>query len=247
MPIASTRPNSDRVLIEKPKASITAKVPTTETGTASSGMIEARQVCRKMMTTSATSTTASSRVLITESIDSRTNWVGSYTIEYSTPCGKSFASSSIVARTSLDNCRSLAPGAAKIGIATADLLFSSERSAYELEPSSRRATSLSRVVPPSALVFKTMSPNSSTLCRRPTVLTVSWKSASLAGPWPMTPAATCTFCSRIAATTSPAVRLRSATFCGSSQTRIAYSPEPNSCTSPMPLMRASWSLTFSTA
>ncbi len=77
MPIASTSPNSDRVLIEKPNASITAKVPTTETGTASSGMIEARQLCRNTITTSATSTTASSRVWITESIDSRTNWVGS--------------------------------------------------------------------------------------------------------------------------------------------------------------------------
>ena len=77
MPIASTRPNSDSVLIEKPKPSITAKVPMIDTGTATSGMIEARQVCRKIITTSTTSATASSRVWITDLIDSRTNWVGS--------------------------------------------------------------------------------------------------------------------------------------------------------------------------
>ena len=46
MPIASTSPNSVRLLSEKPKASITANVPTIDTGTATSGMIEARQVCR---------------------------------------------------------------------------------------------------------------------------------------------------------------------------------------------------------
>ncbi len=38
---------------------MTAKVPTIEIGTASSGMIEARQVCRNKITTSTTSTTAS--------------------------------------------------------------------------------------------------------------------------------------------------------------------------------------------
>src|ERR671933_450791 len=42
MPIASTRPKSDSVLIEKPEASITANVPTIEIGTAASGMIDAR-------------------------------------------------------------------------------------------------------------------------------------------------------------------------------------------------------------
>ena len=62
IPMASTRPNSDSVLIEKPKPSITAKVPTIDTGTARSGMIEARQVCRKMITTSTTRAIASSKV-----------------------------------------------------------------------------------------------------------------------------------------------------------------------------------------
>jgi hypothetical protein len=47
----------------------------TETGTAISGMIEARHVCRKRMTTSTTSAIASSSVWMTASIEARTNWV----------------------------------------------------------------------------------------------------------------------------------------------------------------------------
>ena len=77
MPMASTSPNSDSALIEKPNASMKAKVPTIETGTASSGMIEARQVCRNRITTSTTSATASSSVWTTARIESRTNTVGS--------------------------------------------------------------------------------------------------------------------------------------------------------------------------
>jgi hypothetical protein len=44
MPMARTSPNSERVLIENPNISRMAKVPTIETGTATRGMIEARQV-----------------------------------------------------------------------------------------------------------------------------------------------------------------------------------------------------------
>ena len=77
MPIASTRPNSVSALIEKPKTCITANVPMIETGTAISGMIEARQVCRNRMTTSTTSATASSSVWMTASMEARTNCVGS--------------------------------------------------------------------------------------------------------------------------------------------------------------------------
>ena len=47
MPMASTRPNSDRLLRLKPNPSITANVPTIATGTAISGMSVARQDCKK--------------------------------------------------------------------------------------------------------------------------------------------------------------------------------------------------------
>src|SRR3974390_1838740 len=79
IPIASTSPNNDRLLIENPTASITANVPTSDTGTAASGMIEALHVCRKRITTMTTSKIASTRVCITASIECLTNTVGSYT------------------------------------------------------------------------------------------------------------------------------------------------------------------------
>ncbi len=75
MPIASTRPNSVRLLSEKPMAAIAANVPTMATGTATSGMSDDRQFCRKTSTTTATSTTASRSVLNTSFIDSRTKGV----------------------------------------------------------------------------------------------------------------------------------------------------------------------------
>ncbi len=77
MPMASTRPNNDRLLMEKPRASMTAKVPMSDTGTAASGMIEARQVCRKTMTTITTSRMASTSVCTTASMECRTKTVGS--------------------------------------------------------------------------------------------------------------------------------------------------------------------------
>ena len=75
MPIASTRPNRVSVLIEKPSRYSTANVPTIDTGTAISGMIDARQVCRNRITTSTTSTIASSSVETTALIESRTKTV----------------------------------------------------------------------------------------------------------------------------------------------------------------------------
>ena len=48
MPIASTRPSNERVLIENPSNGNTAKVPIRDTGTASVGMSVERVFCRKM-------------------------------------------------------------------------------------------------------------------------------------------------------------------------------------------------------
>ncbi|MNT25890.1 hypothetical protein D3C72_1614350 [compost metagenome] len=75
MPMASTSPNSVSALMENPKAYMTAKVPMIETGTAISGMIDARHVCRKRMTTSTTRPTASRSVSTTFSMEERTNFV----------------------------------------------------------------------------------------------------------------------------------------------------------------------------
>ena len=62
MPMASTRPNSERLFSEKPNTFITANVPMSDTGTASIGMMDARQVCKKTITTSTTNNTASNNV-----------------------------------------------------------------------------------------------------------------------------------------------------------------------------------------
>ena len=67
MPTASTRPNSDSVFSENPRAARIAKVPTSETGIATMGMMEARHVCRNRITTNTTSATASRIV-------TRTSW-----------------------------------------------------------------------------------------------------------------------------------------------------------------------------
>src|SRR5215813_242945 len=62
-PIASTRPNSESVLIENPNNGNKTNVPTNETGTAHSGISVARHPCKKMNTTMTTSTSASNNVL----------------------------------------------------------------------------------------------------------------------------------------------------------------------------------------
>ncbi len=69
MPIASTRPNSVSTLIENPSSHSTAKVPMIDTGTATSGISDARQVCRNSTTTITTSRIASSSVSMTESME----------------------------------------------------------------------------------------------------------------------------------------------------------------------------------
>ena len=70
MPIASTSPNRERLLRLKPKAASTAIDPTSETGIATIGTIAARQLWRKISTTSATRIIASTSVRCTALIDS---------------------------------------------------------------------------------------------------------------------------------------------------------------------------------
>ena len=63
MPIASTRPNSERLFREKPATAIAANAPTSDTGMATIGITAARQDCRKIKTTTTTRTIAMPRVL----------------------------------------------------------------------------------------------------------------------------------------------------------------------------------------
>ncbi len=95
------------------------------------------------------------------------------------PCGKLCFSSAIFSRTRLEISMAFEPGRWKIGIATAGLLFSSERRAYWLEPSSTRAMSRRRVISPLAPARMMMFSNSSSVTRRPWVLIDNWKLVSL--------------------------------------------------------------------
>ena len=72
MPMASTRPNIESVLTEKPSIGKKMKVPMSETGTVRSGMIVARTFCRKMNTTSVTRISASTKVWTIDSIEAST-------------------------------------------------------------------------------------------------------------------------------------------------------------------------------
>ena len=72
IPIASTRPNRDKVLRLNPSTAMAAKVPMIATGTAIKGISAERQFCRNTSTTSATSSTASRSVWNTSRIDSPT-------------------------------------------------------------------------------------------------------------------------------------------------------------------------------
>ena len=75
MPMASTSPNSVRLFRLKPISAMTAKVPTSDTGTSIMGRIIAFQSCRNKSTTIATRMTASRRVLNTSSTDWSMNGV----------------------------------------------------------------------------------------------------------------------------------------------------------------------------
>ena len=75
MPIASTSASSETVLAEKPSASMTAKVPISETGTAMIGISVARSLPRNRKTTIATRTKASTSVWTTSSMVALTNTV----------------------------------------------------------------------------------------------------------------------------------------------------------------------------
>ena len=71
MPTASTRPNSDRLLSEMPKATRIVNVPTSETGIAMTGMMAARQFWRNRNTTPTTRRIATKIVTTTSWIDLR--------------------------------------------------------------------------------------------------------------------------------------------------------------------------------
>ena len=75
IPMASTSPKSESVLIENPSMGNSMKVPIRDTGTASSGIRVARKPWRKMNTTMITRASASKSVITISLTPSRTAWV----------------------------------------------------------------------------------------------------------------------------------------------------------------------------
>ncbi len=75
MPMASTRPNSDSVLMERPITAITANVPSSDTGMVTAGMSVVRRSCRKTYTVRTTRAIATNSVMITSRIEAVMNRV----------------------------------------------------------------------------------------------------------------------------------------------------------------------------
>ena len=98
------------MLIEKPNAAITAKVPTIDTGIAIIGISVARQSCRKMKITMRTSTAASTSVLMSSSSDAETKSVVSNATSCVTPGGSSGERRSISSRTFCATSNAFASG-----------------------------------------------------------------------------------------------------------------------------------------
>src|SRR5260370_33383277 len=99
MPMARTKPNSDRLLSENPNIAMKKKVPISDTGIATIGMTAARQVCRKRMTTRTTRTIASTMVTVSASMDCWLNSVGCEMMVDSSLAENLFAYSSIMVWT----------------------------------------------------------------------------------------------------------------------------------------------------
>ncbi len=110
MPVASTRPNSVSVLIEKPNNFTNANVPINDTGMVNAGISVLRQFCRNRNNTRTTRTMASSRVFSTSVIDSCTTPTLSNARRASRPGGKFACNRSIVACTPSKVSMALADG-----------------------------------------------------------------------------------------------------------------------------------------
>ena len=82
-PVASVKPKSVSVLIEKPSSFIAANVPISETGIVIDGISVLCQFCKKMKMTSTTSRIAISSVTRTSLIEARTKSEVSKAILYS--------------------------------------------------------------------------------------------------------------------------------------------------------------------
>ena len=215
------RPSKVSILSEKPKASITPKVPISEIGTATIGIIVALQLCSDRNTTSITSSNASNRVRYTWWMEADMYVVISNGMAYVIPSGKLRPISSIVSFTCPATSIALAPG--NMLIFNTAAFPPSMPLSVEYEDASRemRATSFSLIIDPSGLARTTICSNSFTDDRRPWAVIGIVMSTSSIGASPSTPAADSRFWSRRTDCKSLTVNPRSASLSGCTQMRIA--------------------------
>ncbi len=221
MPMASTRPNSDRLFSEKPNRLTMKKVPISETGMAMIGMIAARQVLQEQH----------------HHDDHQHDGFEDGVLHR--PHGFGDELRRIVRRRIGETLREVLGDAGHLLL---DRLAGRQRvGARQLEDAERhrrlgievgdrgivlpsmsmRATSRRRTTA-LPLWRTTMLPNSSGVDSRPSVRTATWKaSCSGTGGAFSTPEATCRFCALSAAVTSLAVRFSACILVGSSQTCMA--------------------------
>ena len=107
-PVASVMPKRVSELMEKPNNLMKAKVPISETGIVTAGMMVARQSSRKRKMTVMTMKMARPRVHSTSRMESPTTVVESKAMAYSRPGGKLFDNSASTALAFLSTSRALA-------------------------------------------------------------------------------------------------------------------------------------------
>ena len=107
--IARIKPNKVNVLMEKPKAAMTASVPINETGIVMNGMTTARKFCKNKKMTKTTSKVVSKNVISTSWMEASITSVVSKVTLYSTPSGKELPNSFILAFTTFDTSKELSP------------------------------------------------------------------------------------------------------------------------------------------
>ena len=220
-PIARTIAKSVSVLIENPRIRNEPKVAIRDTGTASIGIIVARQLCRNTNTITITRSSASKKVSATSNMDAFMKSVVSLISTYSISGGKSRLASSMTFLTPLTVSIALASFVSIIPkpIPTLPSVFDSTE--FVRAPSSMRAISLRRTKEPFAPERTITFPKSSAVTRRPATLPVyCFSCISGAGIIPTVPAGACIFCSCTADVTSATVSPSSAKRSGFNHTRM---------------------------
>ena len=119
-PVASVRPKSVSVLIEKPKSFTKANVPMSDTGKVNATMSTLRQPCRNRKITRITKPMASASVVMTSWIEARTASVVSRPVLYSSPGGNDLESRAMASAAASRTSSAFAVGNWKMPMPTPD-------------------------------------------------------------------------------------------------------------------------------